>query len=43
VGASLPYPTNQAWREEEGGALRTFPREAPSETIVGADDGNLQV
>ena len=27
----------------EGGKLRTFPRETPSDAPVGADAGNLQV
>lgn len=36
---------NDGWTEEEGGALRCFPRAptAPSEMPVGAHQGNLQV
>ncbi|KAL1526436.1 hypothetical protein AB1Y20_015148 [Prymnesium parvum] len=34
---------NDDWREEEGGALRCFPRASPSVVPVGADDANLQV
>jgi Rps23 Pro-64 3,4-dihydroxylase Tpa1-like proline 4-hydroxylase len=34
---------NDEWKENEGGALRTFPRAELSAEPVGADKGNLQV
>jgi len=34
---------NGGWREEEGGALRCFPRSKDSLVPVGAHEGNLQV
>jgi len=34
---------NDGWKDAEGGALRCFPRRAPSDGNVGADAGNLQV
>lgn len=34
---------NEDWKDEEGGALHCFPRIAPSQVQVGAEQGNLQV
>mmetsp|Transcript_31251 Transcript_31251/g.45905 ORF Transcript_31251/g.45905 Transcript_31251/m.45905 type:complete len:365 (+) Transcript_31251:64-1158(+) len=34
---------NEGWTKEDGGALRTYPRQKLATTQVGAHDGNLQV